>query len=159
MVAAKAFAGDLRFNPETDSLTDQNGNKFKFLPPSGNSLPEAYEDTDHVYTPPTAAGENTEDVLISPTSDRLQSLKPFAPWNRQDYVDLPILIKVKGKCTTDHITPGGPWFRYRGHLENISNNTLIGAVNAETGLVNSTTNVFTGKTAKISETAKYYKER
>lgn len=96
---------------------------------------------------------------ISPTSDRIQRLTPFEAWDGRDYEDLAILIKVEGKCTTDHITPAGPWFRYRGHLDNISNNTLIGAVNADNKKVNQVKNVFTGAIAGVPETARDYKRR
>lgn len=117
-----------------------------------------YTVADHVFTAPPANRDDVE-VLIAPDSQRIQRLAPFNAWDGADFVDLPILIKVEGKCTTDHITPAGPWFRYRGHLENISNNTLIGAVNSENKEVNSVRNVFTNEYGGVPETAKDYKRR
>jgi aconitate hydratase len=141
-------------------LTTPSGAQFSFQSPEGDRLPAAgYGKASSEYTAPEASGRDQRKVVISESSDRIQLLKPFAPWNGNDYIDLPILIKVKGKCTTDHITPAGPWFKYRGHLENISNNTLIGAVNAANDKVNSIRNVFTGEYAGVPETAKDYKKR
>jgi aconitate hydratase len=153
-VIVKAFSGRLDFDPTIDSIGD-----FRFQPPPSTSLPSnGYEEADHVYTaPPTERSE--VQVSISPHSQRIQKLSPFSAWDGNDYLNLPILIKVEGKCTTDHITPAGPWFRYRGHLENISNNTLIGAVNVENKKVNSVRNVFTGEYSGVPDTAKDYKQR
>ncbi|RFU26055.1 hypothetical protein B7463_g10285, partial [Scytalidium lignicola] len=160
MVVAKTIAGDLQFNPISDSIMRPDGKKFFFVPPSGDSAPERYENADSAYTPPPPENERSSRTVVLPEySDRLQRLVPFKPWNGQDYVDLPILIKVKGKCTTDHISPGGPWFRYRGHLENISNGTLIGAVNAENNEVNLVQNVFTSEYESVPDLAKDYKHR
>lgn len=156
MVVAKTFAGDLKFNPTTDSITAPDGNAFRFQPPYGPSLPDQYVTADSVYKAPSE-GSSHGDIFIDPESERLQRLTPFAAWSGQDYQDIPILVKVKGKCTTDHITPAGPWFRYRGHLENISANTLIGATNAENDQVNSVWNLFTEKYGAIAETAREYK--
>lgn len=111
-----------------------------------------------MYTAPPSDRSNVT-VHISPESNRLQRLEPFKPWNGEDYVELPILIKVEGKCTTDHITPAGPWHGYRGHLENVSHNTLIGATNAANKKVNCVKNVFTGTFAGVPETAFDYKKR
>jgi aconitate hydratase len=111
-----------------------------------------------VYAAPPA-DRSALTVNISPTSDRIQRLTAFAPWSGQDFNNLPILIKVQGKCTTDHITPAGPWFRYRGHLDNISNNLLIGATNAENQEVNSVQNIFTGEHDGVPQTARDYKTR
>ncbi|GME41058.1 Aconitate hydratase, mitochondrial [Neofusicoccum parvum] len=157
-VIAKAFAGTLDFDPATDSINTTNG-PFTFQPPRPGILPpKGYISADHVYSaPPSDRSSVTVDVSL--TSDRIQRLEPFKPWNGKDLVDLPILIKVEGKCTTDHITPAGPWFRYRGHLENISNNTLIGAVNAANKKVNQVKNVFTGEISGVPDTAKDYKQR
>ena len=162
MVVAKAFAGDLRFNPELETLTGDDGHEFSFSAPYSESLPESYENAIDGYMAPAqdvTPDNNLSDVYINPDSDRLQTMPRFPAWDGKDYLDLPILIKIKGKCTTDHITPGGPWFRYRGHLDNISNNTFIGAVNADSGLINSTRNVFTGEVRGVAETARDYKER
>jgi aconitate hydratase len=105
----KAFSGQLDFDPAVDSIGD-----FTFQPPPSTTLPEnGYKEADYVYTAPPVERSSTE-VVISPDSQRIQRLAPFAPWNGNDYLNLPILIKVEGKCTTDHITPAGPWFRYRG---------------------------------------------
>lgn len=153
-VIVKAFSGRLDFDPRTDSIGD-----FRFEGPTAESLPEGgYAEADHVFTAPPANRDGVE-VLIAPDSQRIQRLAPFSAWDGADFIDLPILIKVEGKCTTDHITPAGPWFRYRGHLENISNNTLIGAVNAENKKVNSVRNVFTGGYGGVPDTAKDYKRR
>eukprot|EP01092_Planopodium_desertum_P011500 TRINITY_DN5234_c1_g1_i1.p1 TRINITY_DN5234_c1_g1~~TRINITY_DN5234_c1_g1_i1.p1 ORF type:complete len:620 (+),score=146.31 TRINITY_DN5234_c1_g1_i1:259-1860(+) len=124
LVTALAIAGDLRFNPMTDSLTDSKGQKFKLNPPSGDGLPsKGFDAGKNTYQPPKPGSQ----VKVDPKSSRLQLLEPFAKWNGKDKVDLPILIKALGKCTTDHISMAGPWLKYRGHLENISNNLLIGA--------------------------------
>lgn len=156
MVVAKTFAGDLKFNPLEDSITGPDGKAFKFEPPSGASLPDQYATADGVYKAPSQNSQ-LQEIFIDPDSERLQRLTPFPAWNGKDYQDVPILVKVKGKCTTDHITPAGPWFRYRGHLENISANTLIGATNAENEQVNSVWNPFTQSYRAIAETAREYK--
>ncbi|KEF54137.1 aconitate hydratase 1 [Exophiala aquamarina CBS 119918] len=158
MVVAKTFAGDLKFNPLQDSIISPDGKPFKFDPPFGPSLPDEYVTADAVYKAPSLASQ-VEEIFVDPESERLQRLTPFPPWSGKDYQDIPILVKVKGKCTTDHITPAGPWFRYRGHLENISANTLIGATNAENDKVNSTWNLFAEKYGPIAETAREYKAR
>ncbi|KAF7527318.1 hypothetical protein G7054_g10520 [Neopestalotiopsis clavispora] len=158
IVMAKLFSDDLGFDPTNDSLKTNDGSDFRFSPPSGDALPKAgFADTDYVYTGPSGDRQSVE-VQISPSSQRLSRLQPFAPWSGSDFVNCAILIKVKGKCTTDHITPAGPWFRYRGHLENISNNTLIGAVNAENGEVNNVRNVLTGENADVPGTARHYQQ-
>jgi aconitate hydratase len=117
-----------------------------------------YLEADYVYEAPPSERASVR-VNISPTSTRIQRLAPFAAWDGEDYLNLPILIKTEGKCTTDHITCAGPWMNFRGHLENISNNTLIGAVNAENKKVNSVRNVFTGEYSGVPDTAKDYKKR
>lgn len=158
-VIAKTFAGTLDFDPSTDSITTPDGQQFRFHAPPEVELPaRGYVEAHEVYTPPPA-DRSSVDVHIAPDSERLQKLAPFKPWSGKDLVDLPILLKVKGKCTTDHITPAGPWFRYRGHLDNISNNTLIGAVNAATGKVNEVKNVFTGELDGVPQTARDYLAR
>ena len=119
------FAGDLRFNPVTDTLTGADGKPFKFSDPSGNELPpRGYDAGENTFQAPPADRTSVQ-VKVEPTSDRLQLLKPFEKWDGKDAVDCPVLIKVKGKCTTDHISAGGPWLKYRGHLQNISRESSI----------------------------------
>ncbi|KAL4991881.1 putative aconitase [Aspergillus falconensis] len=162
VVMAKVFSPDLAFNPVHDTLTTPSGEEFKFEPPTGDALPSrGYQDSDQAYVPPPTDDSDRSklDVSISPQSQRLQKLSPFPPWNGHDLNDCLVLIKTKGKCTTDHITPAGPWFRFRGHLENISNNTLIGAVNAETGNVNKVRNQLSRQDGDVPGTARYYQSR
>ncbi|KAF5494324.1 Aconitate hydratase [Colletotrichum siamense] len=159
MVMAKIFSDDLSFNPTSDSIVTPSGSDFRFKPPGGDALPSrGYANTDYVYSPPPSTGRNEVEVQIAETSKRLQRLAPFEPWHGTDFENCAILIKVQGKCTTDHITPAGPWFAYRGHIGNISNNTLIGAVNAETGKVNQVKNWLTGEDGDVPGTARAYKE-
>ena len=131
LVVAMAFSGSMKFNPLTDSLKDKDGNDFMFDPPSGDVLPSnGYSSKDNGYEAPTKTGE----VVIDPSSERLAFLEPFPKQDPiQDYKDLPLLIKAQGKCTTDHISQAGPWLKFRGHLDNISNNMFLGATNAFTG--------------------------
>jgi len=157
IVTALVFAGRLDFNPETDTLTGADGKPFKFTPPSGDELPKrGFDAGENTYQEPPADGSKVE-VIVDPKSQRLQLLKPFAPWNGKDYIDCPILIKAKGKCTTDHISMAGPWLKYRGHLENISNNMYIGAVNAANGETNNVKNQLTGKFGPVPDVARAYK--
>lgn len=129
LVTALAIAGDLTFNPMTDTLTNSKGEQVMLDAPSGDELPKrGFAVEDAGYISPAADGSKV-DVIVSPTSDRLQLLDPFAAWEGKDLEGLKLLIKAKGKCTTDHISMAGPWLKYRGHLDNISNNMLIGAVN------------------------------
>ena len=159
LVTALTIAGRLDFNPLTDSLPTPSGGTFKFSPPVGDELPsrgfEAGEDT--FQAPPPASKAATAAIAVSPTSSRLQLLAPFAPFDGGDFHGLPVLIKAKGKCTTDHISMAGPWLKFRGHLDNISNNMLIGAVNAETGETNAVTDALNGKTGKVPDVARHYK--
>ncbi|KAH9942118.1 aconitate hydratase [Amylocystis lapponica] len=158
IVTAFAFAGDLRFNPLTDSLIGADGKPFKFSDPTGNELPpKGYDPGQNTFQAPPA-DRATIQVAVSPTSERLQLLTPFDPWNGKTPSDLPVLIKVTGKCTTDHISAGGPWLRYRGHLENISQNCLIGAINAENGEANSVKNQITSEYGAVPQTAAYYRD-
>lgn len=158
MVMAKIFSDDLSFDPTSDTVKTERGEDFRFAAPSGECLPgEGYEDADEVYTPPPSGDRSSLTITIAPDSERLQRLQPFAPWSGKDIKDCTILIKVKGKCTTDHITPAGPWFRFRGHLENISNNTLIGAVNAENDKTNAVVNQLSGAVGDVPGTARDYK--
>ncbi len=130
IVAALAIAGDLGFNPLTDTLTNEKGEKVKLDAPFGDELPtKGFDVKDAGYQAPATDGSNVQ-VAVSPTSKRLQLLDPFAAWPGIDFKGLHLLIKAKGKCTTDHISMAGSWLKFRGHLDNISNNMLIGAVNA-----------------------------
>ncbi|WAO88925.1 Aconitate hydratase, mitochondrial [Fusarium falciforme] len=162
MVMAKVFSDDLGFDPVRDSLVTESGDEFRFQPPRGDALPaDVYENADHVYEAPSTDAQfrQTVTVQISPDSQRLQRLAPFRPWSGKDFHECPILIKTAGKCTTDHITTAGPWMRFRGHLENISNNTLIGAVNADNNQVNKVVNQITGEQGGVPDTARDYQQR
>jgi aconitate hydratase len=157
IVTAYIFAGTLEFNPLTDELTNEKGEKVKLAEPKGIDLPpKGFEVEDPGFVAPAEDGSSVE-IIVSPDSERLQLLKPFEPWDGKDFEGLKLLIKAKGKCTTDHISMAGPWLRYRGHLENISNNLLLGAINAFTGVSN-TKNALTGEYQKTPEVAKYYQE-
>ncbi|KAI0632926.1 aconitate hydratase [Trametes polyzona] len=158
IVTAMAFAGDLHFNPLKDTLTGADGKPFKFSDPSGFELPpRGYDQGENTFQPPPEDRASVQ-VAIDPKSERLQVLKPFKPWDGKTPTDLPILIKVKGKCTTDHISAGGPWLKYRGHLENISQNCLIGAINAENNEANKVKNQITGEYGPVPQTAAYYRD-
>ncbi|CAK9437327.1 uncharacterized protein LODBEIA_P17050 [Lodderomyces beijingensis] len=137
MVTAMIYSGDVHFNPVTDSINLPNGSTFKFQPPQGEDLPHAgfIKGRSEYYPDPNPQPKPEVQVNVSPESDRLQLLDPFKPWNGQE-LSTNVLLKVEGKCTTDHISAAGAWLKYKGHLENISYNTLIGAVNKETGEVN-----------------------
>mmetsp|Transcript_5359 Transcript_5359/g.9401 ORF Transcript_5359/g.9401 Transcript_5359/m.9401 type:complete len:794 (-) Transcript_5359:709-3090(-) len=157
LVTAFALAGTISFNPLTDPLYDKDGNPFMLVPPSGDELPsKGFDPGMDTYQPPAEGGADLS-VDVSPSSQRLQLLEPFAPWDGKDYEDCPILIKALGKCTTDHISMAGPWLKYRGHLENISNNMLIGAINIENGEANKVTNQITGEVGSVPDTARAYK--
>ena len=159
VVTAMAFAGDLRFNPMKDSIPLPKGGSFRFKAPNGDELPpRGYDAGENTYQPPPANRDHIQ-VMIDPNSQRLQKLQPFAKWDGKDAQDLPILIKVKGKCTTDHISAAGPWLKYRGHLDNISNNMLIGAINSENNKANEVKNFMTGKYAPVPDTAREYKKK
>jgi aconitate hydratase len=159
MAVALALSGNSGFNPEIETLTGADGNEFKLKPPNPPPLPrKGLASSKSLFVPPNENGSNIE-VKIDPHSERLELLKPFEKWDGNDFVDLPVLIKTKGKTTTDHISPGGNWLRFRGHLTNISKNMLAGAVNAFTGETGAGTNVVTGeKGVKIFELANFYKE-
>lgn len=157
MVAAIAISGDLGFNPITDTLTNKDGEQVKLDPPVGDELPsKGFDVEDNGFQAPVADGSGVE-VLVKPDSDRLQLLSPFAPWDGKNITGAKLLIKAEGKCTTDHISMAGPWLRYRGHLDNISNNCLIGAVNAFGGATNEVVNQLTGSKAEVPATARAYK--
>lgn len=158
IVTALAIAGDLTFNPVTDFLVNDKGQKVKFDEPAGLEQPaKGFAFEDNGYIPPAEDGRKVE-VIVNPESERLQTLQPFDPWNGKDLEEMRLLIKVKGTCTTDHISMAGPWLRYRGHLDNISNNLMIGAVNFFNGLANSVKNPLTGKYDSVPEAAKSYKK-
>jgi len=156
LVTALVLSGDLTFNPLTDSLINQDGEEVYLDPPSGYELPpNGFGVDDLGFQSPAIDGENIE-VEINEESERLQRLKPFQKWNGQDVMNLDLLIKVKGKCTTDHISMAGPWLRFRGHLDNISNNLLIGATNAFNEAVNLIKNKITAKYDTVPNVARYY---
>lgn len=157
MVTAFAIAGDLTFNPMTDYLISEDGQKVKLEEPQGIEFPvKGFDVEDAGYQAPAEDGSGIN-VVVDPTSERLQLLTPFIPWNGEDIKGLNLLIKAKGKCTTDHISMAGPWLRYRGHLDNISNNMLIGALNAYNDATNDVKNQDTGEYGAVPETARYYK--
>ncbi|KAJ5138351.1 Mitochondrial aconitate hydratase [Penicillium bovifimosum] len=159
LVVAMTIAGTLNFNPVTDTLKDKDGKEFKLKAPSGDGLPtRGYDAGRDTYQAPPADRSSVQ-VAVSPTSDRLQILAGFEAWDGKDATDLPILIKCQGKTTTDHISMAGPWLKYRGHLDNISNNMLIGATNAENGEANKVKNYFTKEYDAVPATARDYKAR
>lgn len=156
---AFAIAGDLCFNPLTDTLVASNGERVKLDPPVGETLPvDGFTVDDNGYVAPSADGGKVE-VSIRPDSRRLQKLEPFAPWDGNDFLEMPLLINTQGKCTTDHISMAGPWLRFRGHLENISDNMLMGAVNAFNRQTNRVWNRLSGAYEAVSAVAKQYKAR
>jgi aconitate hydratase len=157
LVTALAIAGKLDFNPLTDSLMNEKGEMVMLDAPSGDELPtRGFDVEDAGYQAPAADGSSVE-VKVSPTSDRLQLLDPFAAWEGTDLKGLKLLIKVKGKCTTDHISMAGPWLKYRGHLDNISNNMLIGAVNIFNEKTDNVKNQLTGEYGPVPATQRAYK--
>lgn len=157
MVAAIAISGDLGFNPVTDTLVNKNGEQVKLDPPIGDELPsKGFDVEDPGYQEPAVDGSAVT-VDVSPTSDRLQLLKPFQAWEGTDLTGLKLLIKAKGKCTTDHISMAGPWLKYRGHLDNISNNMLIGAVNFFNDKTDFVKNQLTGEYGAVPATQRAYK--
>ncbi|EON76085.1 Aconitate hydratase [Lunatimonas lonarensis] len=157
IVTAMAIAGDLTFNPMTDSLTNEEGQAVKLDEPQGLEMPtKGFAVEDAGYQAPAADGSSVE-VIVDPKSDRLQLLDPFAAWEGTDLTGLKLLIKAQGKCTTDHISMAGPWLRFRGHLDNISNNMLIGAVNAFNGETNKVKNQITGEYGEVPAVQRQYK--
>ncbi|MCW3807735.1 aconitate hydratase [Plebeiibacterium marinum] len=158
LVTALAIAGDLGFNPITDTLTNANGEDVKLDAPTGNELPpKGFDVEDPGYQAPAKDGSDVE-VIVSPDSDRLQLLSPFAEWNGENIMGAKLLIKAEGKCTTDHISMAGPWLKYRGHLDNISNNMLIGAVNKFNGETNKVKSQLSGEYGEVPATQRAYKE-
>ena len=158
MAIAYAISGRLSFNPEKDTVKDKDGNDVMLTAPSWDALPkEGFVKCDKgLITPP----ENGDDITvkIDASSSRLQILKPFAKWDGSDITDADLLIKTKGKCTTDHISMAGPWLKFRGHLENISDNMLMGAVNAFNDETNKVKNSYTQEYTTVSAAAKYYRD-
>ncbi len=157
LVTALAIAGDLTFNPLTDTLINENGEAVKLDPPTGDELPtKGFAVEDAGYIAPAEDGSGVK-VNVSPESNRLQLLDPFAAWEGSDLKGLKLLIKAKGKCTTDHISMAGPWLKFRGHLDNISNNMLIGAVNFFNEKTNEVKNQLTGNYEAVPATQRAYK--
>ena len=159
IVTAFALAGKLSFNPLTDTLTGADGKPFKLRPPG--PVPEVpakdFDRGNPYYVPPPEDGSSIE-LRVDPKSDRLQVLQPWPAWDGNDFEDLPVLLKAKGKCTTDHISPAGPWLRYRGHLDKFSDNMFLGATNAFAGEAGKGLNVLTGEKGQgISQIARHYK--
>jgi aconitate hydratase len=157
IVTALAIAGDLTFNPITDTLVNENGQSVMLDEPQGLELPpQGFDVGDAGFQAPAEDGSRVQ-VLVNPASDRLQLLEPFAAWEGMDLLDLKLLIKAKGKCTTDHISMAGPWLKYRGHLDNISNNLLIGATNYFNDKANSVKNQLTGAYGGVPDVQRAYK--
>ena len=158
IVTALAIAGKLSFNPTTDKISLNDGSSFSFSSPSGSELPDmGFEDIGSDDFLKAELRPDTQ-IVISPESERLQVLKPFSAWDNNEMKELKILLKAKGKCTTDHVSPAGPWLKYRGHLENISQNMYSGALNAFTESNGEAINLISGNTENIYEVSKTYKE-
>lgn len=154
IVTAMAIAGDLNFNPLTDTLTNENGEQVKLAEPQGIDFPpNGFAVEDNGYQAPAADGSGVQ-VVVDPSSNRLQLLEGFAPWDGNDLKGLKLLIKAKGKCTTDHISMAGPWLKFRGHLDNISNNLLTGAINAFNEQADSVRNPLTGNYDSVPKVAR-----
>lgn len=159
IVTAYAIAGRLSFNPLKDKLVNANGEEVMLDEPQGYEMPpKGFDVDDPGYVAPAADGSGVQ-VIVAPTSERLQLLQPFAAWNGQNFTGLKLLIKAFGKCTTDHISMAGPWLKYRGHLDNISNNMLIGAVNAFNMETNKVKNQLTGEYGEVPATQRAYKAK
>lgn len=159
ITTALAIAGSLSFNPVTDELVNEKGEKIKLNPPTGEELPpKGFDEGSSGFIPPAIDGSSFE-VKVDPKSERLQLLKPFEKWDGKDFNDFPVLLKAKGKCTTDHISMAGPWLRFRGHLDNISNNMFIGATNAYSGDTGKVKNIFSGEIKSVPEVAREYKAK
>ncbi|WP_347066107.1 aconitate hydratase [Flavobacterium sp. WV_118_3] len=157
LVTALAIAGDLGFNPLTDKLINEDGEEVMLDEPSGDELPkQGFAVEDAGYQAPAEDGSGVQ-VVVAPTSERLQLLDPFQPWNGENITGAKLLIKAFGKCTTDHISMAGPWLRFRGHLDNISNNMLIGAVNAFNQKTNNVKNQLTGEYGEVPAVQRAYK--
>jgi aconitate hydratase len=156
IVTALSLAGDMTFNPLTDKLENEKGEMVMLDPPTGVELPpRGFDVGDAGFQAPIADGSGVE-VKVNPASDRIQLLKPFTPITKDGLTGMRLLIKAKGKCTTDHISMAGPWLKYRGHLENISNNCYIGAINAYNDQANQVLNMVSGEYMAVPESAKLY---
>lgn len=160
IVTALVFGGSCSFNPLEDELTGKNGEKFKFSPPEGVALPpKGYDPGRDTYQEPPQFSERQQvDVKIDPNSNRLHVLEPFKAWDGKNPMNMPILIKARGKCTTDHISAAGPWLKYRGHLPNISQNYMIGAINDANGRANELYNPYTKKIEAVPTVAQAYQD-
>ncbi|MBT8382181.1 MAG: aconitate hydratase [Ignavibacteria bacterium] len=159
LTTALALAGSLSFNPITDKIENEKGEKIKLDPPSGEELPpKGFDEGSSGFIAPAKDGSSLE-IKVNPESERLQLLKPFEKWDGKDFIDLPVLLKAKGKCTTDHISMAGPWLRFRGHLDNISNNMFLGAINYFTDDAGKAKNIFSGETKQVQEVAREYKAK
>jgi aconitate hydratase len=159
MVTAMSLAGRLSFNPAIDTILNVDGQEVKLDEPRGYELPpRGFDVKDPGFIPPPA---DRKDIIVDvrPDSERLQLLEPFVGWDGSNISGMRLLIKAKGKCTTDHISMAGPWLKYRGHLDKISDNLLMGAVNAFNGKTNAVKNGLTGEYSGVSQTARYYKAR
>src|SRR5688572_24471581 len=157
LVTALAIAGDLTFNPLTDTLVNEAGQQVRLDAPTGDELPtRGFDVKDAGFVAPARDGSKIE-VKVNPASDRLQLLEPFKAWEGTDLIGLRLLIKAKGKCTTDHISMAGKWLKYRGHLDNISNNLLIGATNFFNEKINSVKNTLTSQYDEVPKVQRYYK--
>ncbi len=157
IVTAFAIAGDLTFNPLKDTLINEDGQPVMLDPPVGEELPaRGFDVVDMGFVPPAEDGSSVQ-VIVDPKSERLQLLEPFPAWDGKDFIGLKLLIKAYGKCTTDHISMAGPWLKYRGHLDNISNNLLIGAINAFNKTANKVKNQLTGEYGPVPATQRAYK--
>ncbi len=160
MAACLALSGDAGFNPETDLLVGAEGETFQLTPPDPPPLPEKGLTRYKSAYIAAEAEDKTFPIKVDPHSERLELLKPFEPWDGKDFAELPVLVKTKGKTTTDHISPGGKWLKYRGHLSNISQNMLAGALNAYTGETGHGTDILTGeKGIRFSELASIYQKK
>jgi aconitate hydratase len=157
LTTALAIAGDLTFNPLTDKLINENGEEVMLDAPTGDELPRTgFAVEDAGYQAPAADGSGVQ-IAVDPASERLQLLDPFGDWNGENITNARVLIKAKGKCTTDHISMAGPWLRFRGHLDNIANNTLIGATNFFNGEINKVKNQLTGEYYEVPTVQRAYK--
>lgn len=157
IVTVCALSGRLDFNPENDTIKKPDGGEFKFDTPYGNELPpKGFSSGENTFQAPPVDGTKLS-ILIDSDSSRLSLLESFDKWDGKDLINMPVLIKVKGKCTTDHISMAGPWLKFRGHLDNISNNMLIGAVNAENNSINKVTSQLDGSVGKVPDVARAYK--
>lgn len=160
MIIALALGGNLSFNPMTDELIAADGAKFKLEPPRpAPEVPvDGFQRPDDIFVPPSDNPDKV-DVIVDPNSKRLQLLEPFTPWDGDNFEELPLMVKAKGKCTTDHISPAGAWLSFRGHLDNLSDNMLLGAVNAFTDEVGTGKNVLTNEYENFAKIARQYKEK